>query len=88
MQFFRKSIIDVDGKSMENSEFMSDLAIEGFHLIQSFFIMLNSVTGKLQRLTDEDAAYKGKHLEETSAITGAEVPASTAAVTDSAGNKP
>lgn len=88
MQFFRKSIIDVDGKSMENSEFMSDLAIEGFHLIQSFFIMLNTVTGKLQRLTDEDAAYKGKHLEETSAITGAEVPASTAAVTDSAGNKP
>ena len=68
-----------------------DLSIEGFHCIQSFFIMLNAISGGLVRLTDTYGTYKGKHLveqkkEKTSTTTSTSASTSTGTgqiVTDS-----
>jgi hypothetical protein len=72
---------------------LTDLSVEGFHCIQSFFIMLNSMSGKLDRVTDDGQEYKGKHLEEDKkgaaapAVTGGQVPVAAGDITDGAGNK-
>lgn len=59
--------------------------------------MLNLMSGKIDRLTDEGAMYDGKHLEaETKpeagwaapSVTGGEVAVQKNDITDGAGNKP
>ena len=58
LAFFRKSIVNEKDQSL-----LQDLSLEGFHCVQSFFILINSLAGKLRRVTEDDAAYNGKHLK-------------------------
>lgn len=59
MSFFTKSIMNDN-----NPELLSDLSIDGFYCIQSFFIMLNDMGNKLKRLNEDSANYKGIHYKE------------------------
>jgi len=40
------------------------LSIQGFHCIQSFFVLINEKQGKLRKITAESGIYRGKHLQD------------------------
>ena len=58
MAFFKEKMLKDD-----EEECFQDLTIEGFHCIQSFFVLLNGITGKIIRITESHGQYKGKHLK-------------------------
>ena len=59
MAFYRNKML----RSDDDDAYM-DLSLEGFHCIQSFFVLLNGLSGKLIRITENYGQYKGKHLTE------------------------
>lgn len=59
MAFYREKMLRSD-----DDDVYKDLSIEGFHCIQSFFVLLNGLSGKLIRITENYGQYKGKHLIE------------------------
>jgi hypothetical protein len=77
----------------DEEDVYKDLSLEGFHCIQSFFVLLNGISGKLIRITESYGQYKGKHLIEqkpeqkssaNAATTGTEAAASTVPATATA----
>lgn len=59
MTFYREKMLRSD-----EDDVYKDLGIEGFHCIQSFFVLLNGLSNKLILITDTYGQYKGKHLVE------------------------
>lgn len=59
MSFYREKMLRSD-----EDDVYKDLSLEGFHCIQSFFVLLNGLSGKLIRITENYGQYKGKHLIE------------------------
>lgn len=57
MAFYKDKMLRDD-----EEEVYKDLTVEGFHCIQSFFVLLNGITGKIIRITESYGQYKGKHL--------------------------
>ena len=58
MAFYKEKMLRSD-----DDDVYQDLSLEGFHCIQSFFVLLNGISGKLIRLTEHYGQYKGKHLK-------------------------
>ena len=72
MAFYKDKMLRDD-----EEEVYKDLTIEGFHCIQSFFVLLNGITGKIIRITESYGQYKGKHLQpkqETTSTTDQKTP--------------
>ena len=59
MAFYKEKMLRSDEEDV-----YKDLSLEGFHCIQSFFVLLNGISGKLIRMTENYGQYKGKHLKE------------------------
>ena len=59
MAFYREKML-----RSEEDDVYKDLSLEGFHCIQSFFVLLNGLSGKLIRITENYGQYKGRHLIE------------------------
>ena len=59
MAFYKEKML----RSNDDEDVYKDLSLEGFHCIQSFFVLLNGISGKLIRLTESYGQYKGKHLQ-------------------------
>jgi hypothetical protein len=47
MTFYRNKML-----RDEDEDVYKDLSLEGFHCIQSFFVLLNGLNGKLIRITE------------------------------------
>ena len=62
MAFYKEKMLRSD-----EDEVYNDLSLEGFHCIQSFFVLLNGISGKVIRITENYGQYKGKHLVEQKA---------------------
>lgn len=94
MAFYKEKMLRSDEEDV-----YKDLSLEGFHCIQSFFVLLNGISGKLIRITEDYGRYKGKHLVEQKSdskgtakegVTGSEatpsaIPAAATAIEYNAG---
>lgn len=75
MGFYKEKLL-----RSEDEDVYKDLSLAGFHCIQSFFVLLNGISGKLVRITDNYGQYKGKHLVKREDKTAAKAASTTADV--------
>ena len=77
VQFFHEKI-DMWSKK---EEYFKNISITGFHCIQSFFVLVNEIKGKLIKVTAEHGVYQGKHKRAQPAASAAGSVSSTATTT-------
>ena len=77
VQFFHEKI-DMWSKTEEQ---FKNISVPGFHCIQSFFVLVNEIKGKLIKINSEHGVYQGKHKKAQPAASAAGTVSSTATTT-------